>query len=832
MLSTSSKISIGYITLIFILLGSFVYVYHQMDLLTDPEGIEENINNKKKTTYQIFNHLYKAEIIGQTLRSGRLDDYPEYIEAMQNAHAYIDSLQNLLNDTLQKARLDTVRILLQSKEENMMAVLEAMRDVPTNKLYQQQVDSLIAQQTTLLNNTHLRQRVVTHQDVYTIHHRPKKFFKRLADVFSPDEEDSTQVNKITQEVYTDTINEAYNPVDTIANMLSNLQRKVLRSQEAQQERLNTQLNELRVAGSILSQRVNEILESIEIDERKAYENKAKQEHEIRERAYWTIATIATLAIILVFIFSSITWKDIERRNKYRKELEKAKSYAENLLIAREKLMLTITHDIKAPAGSILGYIDLLLRLIKDKRELFYLQNMKSSANHLLDLITSLLDYHRLEANKMDLQSVSFCPSQLFKCIYNSYLPLTSKKGLTLKYIENIDSSLNLIGDPFRIRQIAENLLSNALKFTSEGGIVLTTNYTDGEFTLSVKDTGCGMTPQEQEKIFKEFTRLRSAQGQEGFGLGLSITKKLIELQKGHLQVESTPMKGSTFNVSIPLKESNDEAQPEIHTNQVITKKDIHILLIDDDRIQLSLTEAMLLNTFGITAAPVIYTCEQPEELFKQITEGHYDIVFTDIQMPTMNGFDLLRTLRALPTEQAKTIPVIAITARSDMNEKDFKDFGFNGCLYKPFNQADLARIINKNLKIDIATPIEPVKLASNSCTEIEYKYNFSPLIAFSEDDPEAAKAIINTFIKETERHMQNIQKALEREDMKTLCEIAHKMLPISIMIEAKEGIPALEWLELHRNEKVLNEEAKEKARNILDCATKVIQEATIFYTKH
>lgn len=415
---------------------------------------------------------------------------------MKEASALIDSLQQLLTDTLQQMRLDTVRSLLRNKEQNMVLVLEAMKQSPTDELYRQQLDSLIMQQDSILSSTHVRRRVVTHRNSYTIHHKPKKFFRRLADVFSPGKPDSTQVDNIIQEEYTDTIDEAYNPVDTIATMLTSIQHKVFQTRQESMRTLDARINQLRIAGGRVSQRVNQLLDNIEDDEQKAMEVRIAHEQDIRQQAAWTMATIAILAVLLVLIFFTIIWRDITRSNHYRKELEKAKLYAENLLVAREKLMLTITHDIKAPAGSIIGYIDLLIRLVQDRRQQFYLHNMKSSANHLLDLITSLLDYHRLEAGKMDIHPVTFNPHELFESIYTSFLPGAEKKQLTLNFEENIPRTLNLEGDPFRIRQIAENLISNALKFTSQGSITIQVDYEQNRFTFRVEDTGCGMSIQE------------------------------------------------------------------------------------------------------------------------------------------------------------------------------------------------------------------------------------------------------------------------------------------------------------------------------------------------
>lgn len=826
MFSTSTKIAFGYILLICLLFGAIGYIHQQMTLLTTPTGLEETISNRRKTTHQIVTQLYEAEIIGQTLRIGRLNEYPKYKRAMKEASALIDSLQQLLTDTLQQMRLDTVRSLLRNKEQNMVLVLEAMKQSPTDELYRQQLDSLIMQQDSILSSTHVRRRVVTHRNSYTIHHKPKKFFRRLADVFSPGKPDSTQVDNIIQEEYTDTIDEAYNPVDTIATMLTSIQHKVFQTRQESMRTLDARINQLRIAGGRVSQRVNQLLDNIEDDEQKAMEVRIAHEQDIRQQAAWTMATIAILAVLLVLIFFTIIWRDITRSNHYRKELEKAKLYAENLLVAREKLMLTITHDIKAPAGSIIGYIDLLIRLVQDRRQQFYLHNMKSSANHLLDLITSLLDYHRLEAGKMDIHPVTFNPHELFESIYTSFLPGAEKKQLTLNFEENIPRTLNLEGDPFRIRQIAENLISNALKFTSQGSITIQVDYEQNRFTFRVEDTGCGMSFQEQQRVFQAFTRLQSAQGQEGFGLGLSITKKLVELLNGEITIESAPGKGSMFQVVLFLPKVTKAPITQVETLSD-DKKQWRILLIDDDRIQLNLTEVMIYDLFNHaqhSIPPVIKCCTQPEELFKLIASETFDIVFTDIQMPAMNGFELLQKLRSLDVPQAKNIPVIAITARSDMDETDFCTQGFAGCLHKPFNQTELLKIFKTHMQDDWKENTVQTETDSKP-SDTECTYNFSPLTAFSGDDPAAAHEILETFIGESTKNYERMKQALSNKDMADLCNVAHKMLPTFTMIEARKAIPVLQWLEFHRGNTDLSDEARQHADEALSCIADVIKEA-------
>lgn len=823
MFSTSFKIVIGYILLVGLLIGAFTYTMQQMNLLTTPTSLRDQLDHRRHITHRIISQLYDAEIIGQTLRTGKLNEYYHYLKAMKEVNASIDTLETILTDTLQQARLDTVRTLLQNKQWNMYAVLEAMRNTPTDQIYQEQLDSLIAQQDSLLSTPHIRRKVITHHNSYTIHHKKKGFFKRLADVFAPGKEDSTQVSNVIQEEYTDTLDEVYSPIDTISSMITGIQHKVFQTRQKETEMLNTRISSLRVIGSGLSQRVNQLLENIEHDEQEAARTKLMQEEEIRKEAAETMAKIAIAAFVLVLVFSIVIARDITRNNHYRRELEKAKSYAENLLVAREKLMLTITHDIKAPAGSIIGYIDLLIRLVNDRRQQFYLSNMKSSAQHLLALVTSLLDYHRLEAGKMDLHPVAFNPHELLTDIYNSFLPLAEKKQLQLDFKEKLSETLTLEGDPFRIRQIVENLLSNALKFTAAGGITLQAEYHGNQFVFCVSDTGCGMTASEQERIFKEFTRLSSAQGQEGFGLGLSITRKLVELLLGRIDIESAPGKGSTFKVSMPLPSISPKSAPG-SKEPAITLPKIHlrIAIIDDDRIQMHLTEAMLHNAAEEVKGFKVETvcCEQPEELIEQLKNRTFDLVFTDIQMPAMNGFELLHHLRNQNFAQAQSIPVIAITARGDMNENDFLQKGFAGMLQKPFNQSELKKVVKNALphltvsdNIPDTSPVQ--KEAHETSPHTDQPYNFSPLTAFSEDDPEAAKEILRTFAQETQKNMEKLQTAISNKDMEALCATAHKMLPTFLMIEAQKAIPMLKWLEQQRGTQTYTPEAEQAAEAVI-----------------
>ena len=571
-------------------------------------------------------------------------------------------------------------------------------------------------------------------------------------------------------------------------------RKTIRRTSTKYQRMNTQL----------TARMDTLIKQYEEEMTLRARQDAELQQEVRMRSARIIAGIAIGAVLLSAFFLILIMRDISRSNRYRRELEIANRRAEDLLVAREKLMLAITHDFKAPLGSIMGYTELLSRLTEDERQRFYLDNMKSSSEHLLKLVSDLLDFHRLDLNKAEVNRVTFNPSQLFDEIYVSFEPLTAAKGLTLQC--HVASELNgkYISDPLRLRQIVNNLVSNAVKFTQKGEITLTATYDSSKLTIAIADTGKGMATEDRERIFQEFTRLSGAQGEEGFGLGLSIVKKLVTLLEGKISVESTLGEGSCFTVVLPLYpigESIMESKPSSESEAmdmdegatvVPSMKVIRVLLIDDDKIQLSLTAAML-KQHGIDAV----CCEQLEELIEQLRTSVFDVLLTDIQMPAINGFDLVKLLRASNIPQAKTIPVIAVTARSEMDKAVLHEHGFAGCLHKPFTVKELLLTVNEGqLSADEAHITEDMGNTG---------INFSALTAYSEDDSEAAYSIIQTFIEETKKNIERMQQALADKETDGIAAMAHKLLPLLTLIGASEAIAPLKYLESCRGESFTSE---------------------------
>ncbi len=722
-------------------------------------------------------------------------------------------------DDQQNLRTDSLLTLLHEKDQNTIQMLRVLSEANDSLLSASEIEEIISEQDSVITQQRVQHRVITKRDSLITTPKKKGFFKRLAEVFSPSKQDSAVLVNTSLEVATDTILQPTTSKDSLQQKIrmateeKRLQRKkTIRRTSTKYQRMNTQL----------TARMDSLIKQYEEEMTLRARQDAELQQEVRMRSARIIGGIAVGAVLLSAFFLILIMRDISRSNRYRQQLEVANKRAEDLLVAREKLMLAITHDFKAPLGSIMGYTELLSRLTEDERQRFYLDNMKSSSEHLLKLVSDLLDFHRLDLNKAEVNRVTFNPSQLFDEIYVSFEPLTAAKGLALQCHVVPELNGRYISDPLRLRQIVNNLLSNAVKFTQKGEISLTAGYDSSKLTIAIADTGKGMASEDRERIFQEFTRLSGAQGEEGFGLGLSIVKKLVTLLEGTIDVQSTLGKGSCFTVTLPLypvgKSIAESESPESENVDITEEsaaippmKVIRVLLIDDDKIQLNLTAAML-KQHGIDAV----CCEQLEQLIEQLRSSVFDVLLTDIQMPAINGFDLVKLLRASNIPQAKTIPVIAVTARSEMDKAALHEHGFAGCLHKPFTVKELLMTVNEGqLSADEAHITEDMATAG---------INFSALTAYSEDDPEAASSIIQTFIEETGKNIERMQQALNDKEVDGIAAMAHKLLPLFTMIGADETITPLKWLEACRGEK-FSEKIEETTLNILEAVHKIISEA-------
>ncbi|WP_337755687.1 ATP-binding protein [Alistipes sp.] len=769
-----TKIVAGYLLLIAVCILSVGYVYRVAVRFSAPDSSYALLHTKRSAVNRTLYHLYQAESYGQLMIAGYASYEARYRRELRTVRASIDSLRALTagGDSLQTMRLDSITRLIADKERRTVSLRRSIRAGATAGLLDKNIRSLIGPREAVMADT-IPFRSIVRQDTTAVPRAKRRFFQRLGDLFSPPEADSSLVisrrETIAPVIPVDAVK------DTIVLVLQALQDSVTSNRQGIYDHAWQEGLRLSYSNELVNTKIYRLIMDFEAEDTAYLMQRIERNEAFRRRSSRILGGVAIGAVVLMLLFVGMLWRDINRSNRYRRELERANRDKESLLEAREKLMLAITHDIKAPLGSVMGYIDLLARLTGDKRQELYLRNMKESSEHLLALVDSLLDFYRLDINKIEVTCVAFSPAQLFETIRAGFAAAAAAKGLELCLEAEPAAAGEVSGDAFHIRQIADNLISNALKFTDEGSVTLRVDVVRGRLVFSVRDTGRGIGREEKERIFAEFVRLSSAQGVGGFGLGLSIVDRLVKLLDGTISLESRLGEGSRFIVSVPVGEAAGSAPAE--AGEPVPQAGLRVLLVDDDPLQLEMTAAMCRRA-GVGCE----SCQYPEYVAKLVGESRFDLVLTDIQMPSADGFGVLEAVRGVDPG----LKVVAVSARGDLDAADFTSRGFAGCLRKPFTYSELVAAIRAACGSG-----ETVPQGGDPEIPSADGIDFTALTAYAGDDPEAARNILHSFAEQTAGNCTGLERALGEGDAAAVKALAHKMLPIFTMLGAAEVAEAL-----------------------------------------
>ena len=457
------------------------------------------------------------------------------------------------------------------------------------------------------------------------------------------------------------------------------------------------------------------------------------------------------AFILALIFYWLFHRDANERHRNKMLLEQSYQHNEELLTLRRNMMLTVSHDLRSPLTSIMGYADLIAETTKDEKCKQYEEAIKQSSDRMLTLLNTLLSYYRLDTGKEEVEMVPFRVKNVLNSLLVEYEPIAEMKNVEIESTYTGDDTV-VMGDRKRILQIAGNILSNAIKFTKKGSVNISVDYRDNTLTIKVQDSGTGMNEEQVKRIFAPFSRLDNADTQEGFGLGLSIAKALVELLEGQIDVESHVGFGSKFTVTIPVVEGDDEIQQLAEENTVTLPEGLRIAIVDDDVTVLRMTVEML-SKKNVQAVG----CPTVNDLFDRMRQSDYDLIITDIKLGGMSGFDLLELLRDANIGNSKSVPLLAMTGRTERKAEDFINAGFSGCLLKPFSYAELTQAIANSVKEDTTFKIP--------------KTDFTTLL-HGEDD---VNGMLNLLVEQTEAEINTLKSALETGDTKTIEFLQHKL---------------------------------------------------------
>jgi len=394
---------------------------------------------------------------------------------------------------------------------------------------------------------------------------------------------------------------------------------------------------------------------------------------------------------IIGIISLLT--DISNSKQMEEKLKKAAVEAERANKAKSKFLGNISHEIKNPLNGIIGIIDLLKETTESKENQELLKTMRDSSYHILDMLDALLDLSKIEANKMELDKIKFSPLKIYNSLYLSYKPKSFSKEIDFEIDYDDDIPEGLIGDPMRIRQILDNLLSNSFKFTKTGFIKMNFGLKEIKDDMAIlkiliEDTGIGIGESNLEKIFEAFSQeeisIRRKFG--GTGLGLFIVNKLIDLMNGEIDIHSEKNKGTSITIEIPLKISNNYENLD-----TINDKNIDVLFIDDNELNLMLAKKIF-NSYGYKFDESL-NGKDGLELIKQ---KDYNLIFVDSDMPIMNGIETINIIKS--SHELTNNSYIIYTSSRNHSLEEIDEMGADDFLLKPISKEKIKNIIDNYLE--------------------------------------------------------------------------------------------------------------------------------------
>lgn len=778
-------------------------VYDNSRLFVALNNASEQLLKRRDVVDSLVCSLLETNNAERSVLLGEGSEWPHFNRSVATSEQMAKQLKPFIADQGQRQRIDTLVELIHMKRENTKRVAQLMAFDNRDAFYRDKVQALQSGRDSVVIHSKLYGQHGQREKVYEIIKSKRGFFRRLGDAFRRQHADTVGVTNILHDTKTDSTAQRINIADSVANILTDIQNEEQKRNSRQQENVAARLNRLQRVSLQLSQRTGLLLEHIQREEKNALQKALGHAMQSRHKMVVRIAIIGLVAILIAALLVAYILRDIKRERRDRQRIVEAKTETERIMAQRERLLLTITHDIKAPAASIAGFIELLSEQVSRPKALAYIDSMRHSAIHLQQLVAALLDYHLLESGKAERHDVSFVPQQLAKDCVEEFKPMAAEKGLDITLGTLTPNCGDLWrSDAFRVKQIMSNLIGNAVKYTDRGGVKVEIRISPRQhLIIYVSDTGRGMSQADCQRIFDAFTRLPNGQGKEGVGLGLSITREVVQMLGGTITVTSKKGKGSCFTVSLPIKKEEKKQKKDVEENvasvetnrssteakKAITENndatngandatngnndattEINILAVDDDALQLELFKEMAQKIGG--AKLNISTTTSASEAIKLAEETKPQIMFTDIEMPEMSGKDMLKHVKN------SDMSTVAMTAHDPSIMTSLKKAGFSTCLFKPFNAATLAATLAQITRLPLS-----VKAAEQKASF------FAPLTAFAESDTEAEREILTQVGESIKEYRQMLEQGLksngEELQRDSISRAAHKAMPLLTMLK-------------------------------------------------
>ncbi|MCM5662039.1 ATP-binding protein [Galbibacter mesophilus] len=781
------KVFLSYLALMSLVVVVGWMVYKELTSFTQAQRDETLEKNKILHIGKLLTLLYESESFARSaVQSNNGEPYYSFLRKNDSISSQIDSIKRLIDQPHQLKLLDSVSYLLQQKVKN----INELRQLRLNDTSEKNIETAIEKLSNIedqLGRLSLKDFV---QDPESLDEDTKRLLLERIDIYNryiP--RDSS--NSVDQETL-DSI------VTASREMLQNVK------EEASSQKLYYAFKERQLLKNDLttSQQLRQILTAFENEFIINSQQLNAERDKVLQRSIRVVSVAAIIGAVLVVLFSLIILRDSWKSQQYKRQIEKSNEHNKLLLKSREQLISMVSHDLRTPLSTIVGYTELLKGEDLTEKESHYTDSIKNASKYVTQLVEDLLDFSKLESGKIKIEHVSFNLRTLVKETAESVQSIYAAKDIAL--VIDIDPTIDklLLGDPFRVKQILSNLIGNAYKFTEAGSITIKARLkstSEGKqlLTLSVTDTGIGIKKEKQDIIFEEFTQADNDTEKKygGSGLGLTISRKLAKLLGGNLYLESKEGKGSTFSFVFPAEFSTQEIveqTEEIHEIPA-NDKQYTAIVIDDDETLLQLNREVLENN-----NMKVHSFNSGKKALEEIKNIDYDFIITDIQLPSFNGFFFAETLRSEEQYRYNGQPIIAVTGRRDLNKKSYIEAGFAEFLYKPYEPNQLLKRISMVLNEESETPEAEETFPEQKGATSEL-FDLSSLSSFL-SDAEAVREILEVFKETTDEDIKKLKGKVKAKDYDGIRGIAHKMQTMFKQIDAQTVIPLLDFLEHFKEE--------------------------------
>jgi len=666
-------------------------------------------------------------------------------------------------------------------------------------------DSLVLQQTDTISKLIEKNIVIWNQILYLYNnHTVVEDLKQLSDRLDSSSLEASKTEKnILKRVFSSTNKNRLNEKEIISNL-----KEIEQQDSITKERLMMRESTLAVTSSEIKEQFYDLITKIENEISGIINAKALAANKLAARTYIWLAMFSVSGTLLAILVMLIIVRYVRKTHVYQIALQTSKDEAEKLARTKELFMANMSHEIRTPVTAISGFTEQLLHEPLDENINRTLKIIKSSSDHLAKIINDILDFAKLQNGRLSLEKVHFTIAQILEDVFALFERNALRNNTSLTYSISPETPYVLLGDPYRLKQIMINLVSNSVKFTKNGMVNLSVDCikkesSEIELVIEVTDTGIGIEESKIDFIFEDFTQeeMSTTRKYGGTGLGLSIVKKLIELQSGTIVCVSRKNHGTTITCNIPYQTGDEklvrkEVNPPLYIPEEI--RNLKILIVDDEEYNRLLFKTIL-DRWKVSNHEVANGMEALEIL----KSDRFDLLFMDARMPGIDGLKATRFIRDEMNITESEMPVICISAASVKEDwQKYRQAGMNAVLPKPFTEETLLTTILSVIKdYEPVTNVEPISEEKIKSTSPD-KINLDNLYHISGGDEKFVKQMLVSFIDSTKKGLDEMQEAVKSGRVDSVADLAHKMLPPCKHIGASDLCNLLRKIEENIKKKV------------------------------